>query len=166
VGLSLKVKPQINEGGSAILLELTGEISSVLPGADPSTGLASTSQRKITTNVIAEDGEVIVLGGLINDQLNESIQRVPLLSRIPVLGNLFKTRSTTNNKRNLMIFLKPQVLRDARSANKSTQEKYYYIRDKQLEQDRYGIQLMPGENLKILPELEQFEEDLEDRVIP
>lgn len=166
VGLTLKVKPQVNEGGSAVLLEMTGEISSVLPGADPSTGLASTSQRKITTNVIAEDGEIIVLGGLINDQLTESIQRVPGLSRIPLIGGLFKTRSTTNNKRNLMIFLRPRVLRDAMDANESTMEKYYHMREKQLQKHRYGIQLMPGEELTVLPDLKEFEEDLEDRIMP
>jgi len=166
VGLTLKVKPQINEGGSAVLLELTGEISDVLPGAEPSSGLASTSQRSITTNVIAEDGEVIILGGLINDRLSETIQRVPLLSRIPVLGQLFQSRRTDLDRRNLMIFLRPTVLKDAFDANENTLEKYYYIREKQLEKQKYGIQLMPGQSMKVLPELKEFEEDLEDRVMP
>ncbi|MBT8140738.1 MAG: type II secretion system protein GspD, partial [Gammaproteobacteria bacterium] len=166
VGITLKVKPQINQGGSAVQLEIEGVISSLGAGADPTSGLATTNERSIVTNVIAEDGEIIVLGGLIDDQLLESIQRVPLLSNVPLLGQLFKSRSTTKVKRNLMIFLRPSILKDSLDANESTMEKYYYIRDEQMKQQGNRVQLMPYEERSVLPELEQYKEDLSDKVMP
>lgn len=166
VGITLKVKPQINQGGSAVQLEIEGIISSLGAGADPSSGLATTNERSIVTNVIAEDGEIIVLGGLIDDQLIESFQRVPLLSRVPLLGELFKSRSTTKVKRNLMIFLRPTILKDSLDATQSTIDKYYYIREEQLKQIGNQISLMPGENRPVLPMLEEYKEDLSDKVMP
>jgi len=134
VGITLKVKPKINQGGSSVQLEIEGIISSIEASASAGVGLQTTNERSITTNVIVEDNETIVLGGLIDDQLLETIQRVPLLSSIPLLGEIFKSRQTTKNKRNLMIFLRPTILKDSLDATVSTQEKYYYIREEQLKQ--------------------------------
>ena len=116
--------------------------------------------------MIAEDGEIIVLGGLIDDQLIESFQRVPMLSRVPLLGELFKSRSTTKVKRNLMIFLRPTILKDSLDANESTMEKYYYIRDEQLKQQGNRVSLMPHEARPVLPELEKYKEELDNKVMP
>lgn len=166
VGITLKVKPQINQGGSAVQLEIEGVISSLGAGADTASGLATTNERSITTNVIVEDGEIIVLGGLIDDQLIENFQRVPVLSRIPLLGGLFKSRSTTKVKRNLMIFLRPTILKDSLDATQSTMDKYYYIREEQLKQKGSRVSLMPFDKRTVLPEIEEYKEDLSEKVMP
>ena len=166
VGITLKVKPKINQGGSSVQLEIEGIISSIEASANAQVGLQTTNERSFITNVIAEDSEIIVLGGLIDDQLLETIQRVPLLSRIPLLGEIFKSRQTTKNKRNLMIFLRPTILQDSRDAGASTAEKYYYIRDEQLKQHGDRVSLMPYEERTLLPELEQFGDELDDKVMP
>ena len=166
VGITLKVKPKINQGGSSVQLEIEGIISSIEASANATVGLQTTNERSITTNVIAENGEIIVLGGLIDDQLLETIQRVPLLSRIPLLGELFKSRQTTKNKRNLMIFLRPTILKDSVDAGQSTADKYYYIRDEQLKQHGDRVSLMPSEKRTLLPELEEFGDELDEKVMP
>jgi general secretion pathway protein D len=114
-----------------------------------------TNQRIIETTVIVNDGNIIVLGGLIEDSLRERQQSVPILGGIPILGNLFRTRDTEKVKTNLLIFIRPQILRDADRAWEATNEKYKYIRGVQLGNQGNAVQLMPGENRPVLPPIDE-----------
>lgn len=113
VGLQLKVKPQINEN-SAIRLDISQEVSS-LASVSPSQG-PTTNKRSIKTSVMIEDGQLLVLGGLIDDSVNDAEDKVPVLGDVPVLGGLFRYRNQKKVKRNLMIFLRPVILRDGVAA--------------------------------------------------
>lgn len=150
VGLSLKLTPQINEG-DAVRLKIAQEISSLLP----STAAVDliTSNRSINTTVIVQDGATLVLGGLIQDQVTETQSRVPLLGRIPLLGALFRSDSTKKSKTNLMVFIKPTILRDNVQAAFETNTKYNYIRDQQLLIKPQNVRLMPQTPRTSLPEI-------------
>ena len=127
VGTLLKIRPQINENGS-IKMAVYQESSAVKDGtADASKG-ATTTKRSIESNVLVEDGSIIVLGGLIADQYSQTQERVPLLGDIPFLGNLFRNTSRSRKKTNLMVFLRPTVLRDANSSSQISQDRYEAIR--------------------------------------
>ena len=143
VGIKLKVKPQINEG-NAVKLEIAQEVSSVVPSANAATQGPTTNKRSIKTRVLVENGQVLVLGGLIDENLNENAQKVPLLGDIPLLGNLFRYRGTTKLKRNLMVFLHPVILRDAAQGTLYTNDKYSYIRDQQLAAREKTDYLLPN----------------------
>ncbi len=112
-----------------------------------------TNKRTITTRVLVDDGGMIVLGGLIEDRLTENEQRVPGLGRIPIIGNLFRVRNTQKTKTNLMVFIRPRVVRTAEQAAIVTNAKYNYLRNLQLEKKGGKVQLMPGENRPALPPL-------------
>jgi general secretion pathway protein D len=103
-----------------------------------------------------EDGGIIVLGGLISDELRESKSQVPFLGSIPLIGELFKTRSVDKVKTNLMVFIRPSIIRDGVDAAIETNAKYNYIRQQQLERGKGRVQLMPGERQPTLPSLEQL----------
>jgi len=152
VGLTLKLTPQINEG-DAVRLKVEQEISSLLPSAQAVDLI--TSNRSINTSVIVEDGGTLVLGGLIQDEITERQQRVPILGRIPLVGALFRSDSTTKRKTNLMVFIKPTILRDNVQAAFETNAKYNYIRDQQLGIKPKRPRLMPMTERSTLPELEQ-----------
>ncbi len=154
VGLTLKVKPQINEG-NAIQLQISQEVSNVVPSATAATQGPTTNKRSIKTNVLVEDGQILVLGGLIDDQLNESLQKVPGLGDIPLLGNLFRYRKTSKIKRNLMVFLHPVILRDAVTGTMLTNEKYSYIREQQIAARQRGAALLPEVDTPLLTPQEQ-----------
>lgn len=128
VGLTLKVKPQISESDT-IKLQIYQEVSSVSDSAN-SAGI-TTNKRSIETSVMVDDGNIIVLGGLIEDRITETINKVPLLGDIPVLGNLFKTQGREHKKTNLMVFLRPYVMRDGNAANTITNDRYEYIRNQE-----------------------------------
>ncbi|MEM7206319.1 MAG: type II secretion system secretin GspD [Pseudomonadota bacterium] len=150
VGLTLKVKPQINEG-SSIKMEIDQEVSNVT-----STSLASdiiTNKRSIKTTVLVEDGQTLVLGGLIQDDLRDTQEKVPLLGDIPLLGRLFQYRNTVKAKQNLMVFLHPTILQDRDTADYYSSEKYSALRARQLVADEEGIGLLEDAT-PILPELE------------
>ncbi|MDH3747153.1 MAG: type II secretion system secretin GspD [Gammaproteobacteria bacterium] len=153
VGVKLTITPQINEGNS-LLLDISQEISNI---ASSSTGAVDliTNQRIIETTVIVDDGNIIVLGGLIEDTIRETDQRVPILGSIPILGNLFRSRDTQKVKTNLLVFIRPQILRDASSAALYTNEKYNYIRGIQMGDQGTGVPLMPNAERPILPELNE-----------
>lgn len=148
VGIKLKVLPQINEG-DAIKLKVTQEVSSVKAESDSPT----LQKRHIETTVVVDDGKVLVLGGLIKDDFSESVDKVPLLSDIPLLGSLFQSNSTALKKTNLMVFLRPQILRDEASAADVTTDKYGLIQNKQREFNRDGVLLMPNETQPLLAPL-------------
>ncbi len=141
VGLTLKITPQINEGNAVVLdvdLEtssLSGQIASAL-AVD-----LVTNQRSITQKVIIEDGDILVLGGLVGDELIEIDEKVPILGDIPLLGSLFRSQSASTTKRTLMVFLRPVILEDGVQASIETNAKYRLMRDVLLEQgeDRSGI---------------------------
>jgi general secretion pathway protein D len=154
VGLTLKLTPQINEG-DAVRLQIAQEISSLLPSSAAVDLI--TSNRSINTTVIVQDGATLVLGGLIQDQVTETQSRVPLLGRIPLLGALFRSDSTKKNKTNLMVFIKPTILRDNVQAAFATNSKYNYIRDQQLQIKPKNIRLMPQTERTVLPETPAIE---------
>ena len=130
IGLTLKVKPQINDGNT-IKMELEQEVSSVNPTAVTGAADITTSKRSIKTTVLVDDGQTLVLGGLIDDQISDVEEKVPLLGDIPVLGRLFRFRTTTKTKQNLMIFLHPVILRDNDSATQLSNSKYNSLRSRQ-----------------------------------
>jgi general secretion pathway protein D len=148
VGIKLKVTPQINDG-TAVQLTIEQEVSSV-SGATAVD--ISVNKRAINTTVIADDGGMVILGGLIDEDVQESVSKVPLLGDIPILGHLFKSTSTTRRKRNLLVFIRPTILRDSRSMNELSHAKYNFIRGEQNNQRDDGIDLMPFEETPVLPE--------------
>jgi general secretion pathway protein D len=154
IGIKLKVKPQINEGNS-VKLEISQEVSNVVPSANASTQGPTTNKRAIKTNVLVENGQILVLGGLIDDKLDESAQKVPLLGDLPLLGNLFRYRNTTKLKRNLMVFLHPVILRDAGQGTLYTDSKYSYIRDQQLAARTREVSLLPDAQPPVLKPAEE-----------
>lgn len=154
VGITLKVKPHVNEGNK-ILLDIAQEISDVY--SDPTASDLVTNQKKLETQVLAADGETIVMGGMIEDKNSRTEQRVPGLGRIPVLGRLFRTNSKNNQKNNLMIFLRATVIRDDEALRGATAEKYDYIRQQQLGQRKIGALRGEDKTLSVLPELVQPE---------
>ena len=142
VGTILKITPQVNEGGALVQLKIDIE-SSALSGATGDANSAITNKRTISTNVLIEDGGIVVLGGLIQDGDTRGEQRVPYLGRIPVIGELFKTRNRKREKRNLMVFIRPKILRDGLAAAIETDAKYNYIRDEQIRSMRQKSELLP-----------------------
>lgn len=151
VGIKLKVTPQINEG-DAVQLLIEQEVSSV-SGATSVDILIN--KREIKTTVIVDDGGTIVLGGLIDEDVQESVSKVPLLGDIPFLGNLFKSTTTSKTKRNLMVFIRPTIVRDGITMNDISKRKYNYIRAEQLKRQSEGIPLMPFSESPALPEWDE-----------
>jgi general secretion pathway protein D len=139
------------------LLKISQEISSIAQSAAGAVDLI-TNQRILETTVIVDDGEILVLGGLLEDTLRESDQRVPLLGSIPLIGNLFRSRKTDKIKTNLLIFIRPKILRDSMATSLETNAKYNFIRDIQQSRQRDRVSLMPGETPPILPPLESSEQ--------
>jgi len=131
IGISLKVKPQINEGDN-IKMEIEQEVSDVSTTAVTGATDITTNKRSIKTTVLVEDGQTLVLGGLIDDQINDTREKVPFLGDVPLLGSLFRYRTTRKNKRNLMVFLHPTILRDPETADYYSRSKYDDLRSAQL----------------------------------
>jgi len=131
IGISLKVKPQINEGDN-IKMEIEQEVSDVSNTAVTGATDITTNKRSIKTTVLVEDGQTLVLGGLIDDQINDTREKVPFLGDVPLLGSLFRYRTTRKNKRNLMVFLHPTILRDPETADYYSRSKYDDLRSAQL----------------------------------
>ena len=162
VGTSLKLTPQINEG-SGVKLEIEQETSSLAQSSGDAVDLV-TNTRTITTSVFVNDGEVLVLGGLIDDQLREGEQRVPGLGRIPGLGWLFRKRTTNHDRSNLMVFIRPTILKTPEDARFQTNAKYRYIQDIQRQLGQEPVQLMRDEVRPALPPLP--EEGPPETVVP
>ncbi|MEZ9062854.1 MULTISPECIES: type II secretion system secretin GspD [unclassified Vibrio] len=148
VGIKLKVVPQINEGDS-VQLQIEQEVSNVL-GANGAVDVRF-AKRQLNTSVIVQDGQMLVLGGLIDERALESESKVPFLGDIPVLGHLFKSTSTQVEKKNLMVFIKPTIIRDGMTADGITQRKYNFIRAEQLYKAEQGLKLMADDNIPVLP---------------
>ncbi|RHW21923.1 type II secretion system secretin GspD [Pseudomonas jilinensis] len=150
VGIKLRIRPQINEG-NAVRLEIEQEVSQIAPGASGAADII-TNKRSLTTHVMVDDNELIVLGGLIDDQMVETRDKVPGLGDIPGLGRLFRYDTASMEKRNLMIFLRPVIVRDRAVAESLTHSKYSYIRDQQVREQSRRDRLMRDVDLPILPD--------------
>ena len=151
VGLTLKLTPQINEG-DAVLLEIDQEVSSLASSTEAVDLI--TNNRTVTTSVIVNDGGTLVLGGLMQDELREVEQRVPVLGSIPLIGALFRASRTEVIKTNLMIFIKPTILRDDVATAYETNQKYNTIRRMQLAEREDRREMFPGAEKPLLPEFE------------
>ncbi len=143
VGLTLRVKPQISEDGT-VKLVIYQEVSSVLASSvNSATGLI-TNKRAIESSVVVDDGAIVVLGGLLQDEYSSNVDKVPGLGDVPILGNLFKSESRTRRKSNLMVFLRPVVVRDAPSVEQLSMDRYELMRAGQL-----AAQPVPSSVLRI-----------------
>jgi len=153
VGTILKVTPTISPEGTAVMMKLSIESSNLAPTSTSTTN-PTTNKRTVTTNVLVEDGGVVVLGGLIQETNTKTESRVPVLGSIPIIGLAFKTRSNNVQKNNLMIFLRPKILRDQAQAAYETDLKYNFMQDQQKTFDHREIApLLPGEHQPRLPPL-------------
>jgi general secretion pathway protein D len=154
VGNILKITPQINEG-SSVQLKIEQENSGLTQGPTGAVDLV-TNKRTISTTVMVDDGGLIVLGGLITDTALEGDSRVPILGSIPLLGELFRTRNGSKEKRNLMVFIRPTILRDSAAAAVTTNAKYSVLRNQQLARKKGKVTLLPGEKQPLLPPIEEL----------
>jgi len=151
VGIKLKVTPQINEG-NAVQLKIEQEVSGVKGGTAGTAVDVIFSKRSVTTTVMVDDGQIVVIGGLIDENVQETESKVPLLGDIPILGHLFRSTKSSKTKRNLMIFIKPTIIRDAATMRNLSSSKYNMIRAEQLAQQEDGIALMPYTEQPMLDE--------------
>ena len=151
VGLRLRILPQINQG-DAITLEISQEISSLAPSTVSAADIV-TNKRSIQTKVIANDGDLIILGGLIDDNLQETSEKVPILGDLPILGAAFRYKKSQLVKRNLMVFIRPTVVRDAAILEAASHGKYQLLRTQQLLTSDKNVMLMPGVQRPVLEEL-------------
>jgi general secretion pathway protein D len=141
VGLTLKVTPKINEG-DAVVMTVSIETSNISRAGTGGAVDLITNQRTINQRVLIEDGEILVLGGLVSDDLIQSEQKVPLLGDIPILGQLFRSQSATTEKRTLMVFLRPIILRDGVQSSMETNAKYRLMQDAQNDASTRGSQFL------------------------
>tara|TARA_R110001583_G_scaffold7720_9_gene37974 strand:- start:64547 stop:66553 length:2007 start_codon:yes stop_codon:yes gene_type:complete len=148
VGIKLKVTPQINDG-DAVQLTIEQEVSNIQGSTSVDVIFAT---RSVKTTVLAKSGETIIIGGLIDEAVSETVEKVPLLGDIPYLGVLFTSTKSSTAKRNLMIFLRASIIRDDETMNNLSTRKYGLMRDIQLGQRESGINLMPHKNAPVLPE--------------
>jgi general secretion pathway protein D len=155
VGITLRIKPQIGEGGT-VRMTIFQESSSVSDKVAPGTTNAgpSTNKRQIETNVVVDDGGVIVLGGLIEDRFVENKSKVPLLGDLPGVGALFRSDSRTKTRTNLMVFLRPVVLRDAPAGDRLSLDRYEQIRALQKEAQPALHPMLPLQDSPVLPPIQ------------
>ena len=154
VGTILKITPQITDDGT-VLLKIEQEVSNLIKSSIATVDV-QTSKRVINTRVLANDGEIIVLGGLISDNVSSSNQAIPYLGSIPGIGNLFKTRSSTKEKTNLMVFLRPKILVDGKQMATETSAKYNYMRSLELRNGR-TVEMQPGVPQPTMPDLKDLQ---------
>ena len=154
VGLTLKVKPQINENGT-VKLVIYQETSAVKPGTENAPNGPTTSKRTIESTVLVDDGRIVVLGGLLQDKYSGNQDKVPGLGDVPLFGNLFKTDSRSRNKTNLMVFLRPVVVRDAQTSDRLSTDRYELMRSGLQTAQPLPSQLAPINESPLLPALPQ-----------
>jgi len=152
VGITLRIRPQIGEGGT-VRMTIYQEQSALQATAAVGTSNAgpSTTKRSIESQVVVDDGQIIVLGGLIEDRFVENKSKIPLLGDLPWIGALFRSESRTKRRTNLMVFLRPVVMRDAESANKFSLDRYDQIRGRQQEAQPQPSVMMPLNDAPVLP---------------
>ena len=149
VGVTLQVTPQINEGDS-VVMDIVQEVSSISQQALSASDVI-TNERKIETKVLSKDGDIVVLGGLVKDDIQDSQQGVPLLSGIPVLGRLFRNDVVSVTKSNLLVFIRSTIIRDDDDIAGATAEKYRYIRDQQRQRRDQGLMFLDDSLIPVLP---------------
>lgn len=154
IGIKLKVTPQINDG-DAVQLVIEQEVSNIKGQTSVDVIFAT---RSVKTTVLAKSGETVIIGGLIDEQVSESVDKVPLLGDIPWIGNLFKSTKSSTEKRNLMIFLRATIIRDDQTMSNLSTRKYGLMRELQLGRDEKGINLMPNTKGPVLPKWGQSHE--------
>jgi general secretion pathway protein D len=153
VGTILKVTPQIAAEGNSVVLKISVESSNVA-ASSVSTVDITTNKRTVATNILVEDGGIVVLGGLISDTVTRSEQRVPVLGSIPLIGYLFKTRDYSRTRNNLMIFIRPKILRTPEQTAIATDAKYnYMVEEEQKAARQSSAPLLPAEKPPALPPL-------------
>jgi len=153
VGLTLRIRPQISEGGT-VKLSLYQEVSSI-DRASSTENRIITRKRALETKVLVDDGQIIILGGLLEDIIDDSTSQVPLLGDIPVLGNLFKYQKRAHSKTNLMLFLRPHIVRTAQDGARLTLDRYNYMRAAQINMPVSSSWLMPGSTGASLPPIQR-----------
>ncbi len=148
VGLTLRIKPQISEGGT-VRLQIFQEVSSI----EDRTNVAGviTNKRAVESTILADDGQIVVIGGLIQDTVRDGIEKVPVLGDIPFLGALFSYKTRSINKTNLMVFLRPTLVRDARAADPLTSDRYDYILGEQQKAQPAPSAVLPEMESPTLP---------------
>jgi general secretion pathway protein D len=152
VGLQIHVKPQISEGGT-IRLSIYQEVSSIFDNQNPAGVI--TNKRSLETNVLVDDGGIVVLGGLLQEQLDNSSEKVPVLGDLPVIGYLFRYDARKKQKTNLMLFLRPIAVRDENAARILTTDRYDYMRKlegKAQSPEHFALPQMSGPEMPPLPE--------------
>ncbi len=152
VGLTLKVRPQISENGT-VKMAIYQEVSSVLASTTNATNGPTTNKRTIESNVLVEDGAIVVLGGLLQDEYAGNQGQIPGLGDVPFFGNLFKNESRSRKKTNLMVFLRPVVLRDAASTERLSTDRYDFMRSGQQKAQPEPSVLVPVNESAVLPAL-------------
>jgi general secretion pathway protein D len=151
VGLTLRVKPQISENGT-IKLTIFQEISTVQASSiNSATGLI-TNKRSIESTVLVDDGSIVVLGGLLQDQFSAERDQVPVLGNVPLFGNLFKSETRSRSKTNLMVFLRPVVVRDSPASDNLSNDRYDQMRAVQQEQQPVKREMLPIDSAPVLPQ--------------
>jgi general secretion pathway protein D len=150
VGLTLKIKPQILDGGS-VRLQVYQEVSSVVTGAANTAGV-TTNKRSIESNILVDKEQIVVLGGLIQDSVNDVKNQIPLLGDIPILGRLFSYESRQRSKTNLMVFIRPYVMRDKNAYEAITHRRYDQMSDEQKNAQLTYNFMLPVEGGPQLPE--------------
>lgn len=158
VGLTLRVKPQISEDGN-VKLQVFQEVSSVDPATINSPNGPTTNKRSIESNVMVEDGAIVVLGGLLTDEYSGGEEKVPLLGDVPLFGNLFKGQARTRKKSNLMVFLRPVVVRDASSTERLSQDRYDFMRSAQQDGQPVPNVMVPINGAPVLPLLPELKRE-------
>jgi len=148
VGIKLTVTPQVNQGDS-VQMVIEQEVSSIQGQTSVDVVFAT---RSVKTTVMAKSGETVIIGGLINEEVNETVDKVPLLGDIPYLGNLFKSTKSSTEKTNLMIFIRATIVRDDETMSELSTRKYGLMREIQQGKRDDGINLMPNTDAPILPE--------------
>jgi len=151
VGLTLRIKPQIGEGNTVRMTIFQESSSVVAPAAGTVNAGPSTSKRSIESTVVVDDGQIIVLGGLIEDTYNDTRSKVPLLGDIPLVGGLFRSENRSRKKTNLMVFLRPVVMRTQDQASKLSLDRYDLIRNLQSDTQPEQRMLVPVNSAPILP---------------
>lgn len=153
VGLTLRIRPQISEGGT-VKMSLYQEVSSLDPMSTTNTGFI-TRKRALETNVLIDDGQIVVLGGLLEDTVSDVTRSVPLLGDIPLLGNLFRYDNRSRSKTNLMIFLRPHIVRNAQDGAAVTLDRYNYMRAAQSRLPTRSTWFSPSEEMTPLPDIQR-----------
>ena len=153
IGLTLRVKPQISQGGT-VRMAIYQENSNIDDTVNTQGAGLATTKRSLDTNVLVDDGQIIVLGGLIDDTMQDGMEKVPLLGDIPLIGGLFQYSKRSHVKRNLMVFLRPTIIRSEEQSLKLATDRYDYIRNEQINSRPERTYVLPNMNASQLPPLQ------------